>query len=75
MAVEFEIVGRREMPGLDATNPRAVSVVIFYRAVGDPNRAGFVTLPVAKATDAAITEAIRAKEAATATTTRRVTVS
>src|SRR5437763_569086 len=53
MATDFEIVGRREMPGLDATNPRAVWVVVFYRAVGDPNRAGFVTPPGAKATAAA----------------------
>lgn len=72
----IEIVGRREMPGLDATNPRAISVVIFYRKVGDPASGDFVQLPAAKATDAGIQEAIAAKERAKgAGTSRRFTIS
>lgn len=75
MPTEVEIIGRREMPGLDATNPRALHVVIFYRAVADPSYADFVALPTAKANDAAINEAIATKERGkSASPARRVTI-
>lgn len=75
MPTEFEIVGRREMPGLDQANPRALSVVIFYRKAGDPNYADFVVVPSGRATDSAIAAAIQEKERSKGPgATKRVTV-
>lgn len=76
MATEFEVVGQRDLPGIDAENPRAVYRCVFYRKVGDASYSDFVAVPVAKATDDAIQRAIAEKEKGKAKQpARRFTVS
>jgi hypothetical protein len=75
MPQEFEITARREVPGQDKANPRALSTVIFYRRVGGESTSDWVMLPSAGLTDAKIAEAITAKEREKAPATlKRVTI-